>query len=535
MELIQKRWIERLSHIGAALSSEHHVDDLLEQIVLAAQELTGAEGGTLFLVDHDHAQLLWTIVQNDPMGIHFGGSSSAKPDPVIFSPIGLDQTNQACVHAALTGESLHIEDVYDEFDAFDFEGPLRFDAQTGYRTTSMLVVPLTHFEVGIIGVLQLINARDPDGAVVPFSEVAQMLTQSLASMASVAVQNARLFETLHLQFEAFIETIAAAIDTKSAYTAGHVRRVVDLTMHIARAVDADTEVFGDVQFDADALDALRIASWMHDIGKIATPEYVVDKATKLSTIHDRIDLVSARYALAQSQARERHAHAMFTLARGGQWTEQAQEAARQELEGELVQMRDELAFLKSCNAGAEFMSQDRVERLADIATRTVLSVDGLCEPILTQDELYNLGIRKGTLTPEEIQVIRDHAKLSYKMLSSLPFERHLQRVPEIAGGHHERPNGTGYPRGIGGDALSIEARILAVADIFEALTAADRPYKKPTPLSGVARILGSMTAHDELDARIVRLAMQAGVFDDYASREVDPSQHDLVFARDVEP
>lgn len=520
--------IQRLIHIGAQLSSERDLNHLLEMIVDESRRFTGADGGTLFLINEATQSLDWAIIQNESMGVRVGGRSEQAPDHQTFRPIPLggDLSNVAAFVAA-TGQSVNIADVYDEHDEFDFEGPQRFDAQTGYRTQSMLVVPLRHFEGGVIGVLQLINARDlSSGELIKFSPDFEALTASMASQAAVAVKNAQLFDEVEAQFEAFIRTIATAIDEKSPYTSGHVRRVVDLTLRIAHAINrADQGRFAQVSFNEDELKALRVASWMHDIGKIATPEYVVDKATKLSTIFDRIELIQTRYDYIASALEAAALRELLDSPTSSKTTVQAQ------LQAELDALQDELEFIRQCNLGAEFMSDERLERLVSIAQKTYLDARGQRRPRLTPDELENLSIRRGTLTPEEIQIIREHANISYKMLSQLPFTRHLSQVPEIAAGHHEKLNGKGYPRGLSAEELSLQARILAVADIFEALTAADRPYKQPTPLSGVKRILDAMVKDGDLDPDLVEFAMRSGVFDEYAAQEVLAHQRDYAFGQ----
>lgn len=527
--------VNRMVEIGTALSSTREVGVLLEMIVDEARRFTNADGGTLFLVDDTEKVLRWAIIQNETMDIRIGGTSAGLVDEAIFQPIALFEEDGApeldnvatCV--ANTGEAIAIGDVYDEADEFDFEGPLKFDQQTGYRTRSMLVVPLVHFEGGVIGVLQLINARDEDGRSIPFDETFVGLTASLASQAAVAVKNAQLFQELELQFEAFIRTIATAIDAKSAYTAGHVKRVVDIAMSIARAMDRAVDgPFAEKHFSRDEFKALKIASWMHDVGKIATPEYVVDKATKLETIFDRVEIVRLRYQLLHKEAECQMLRAMLAAPDD----KAAASAAQEAFDREVASLKEELSFIETCNLGAEFMADDKIARLEEIASKEAKVGEDVITH-LTEDELYNLSIRKGTLTKEEITVIRDHAKISYRMLVQLPFSRHLANVPEIAAGHHEKLNGKGYPRGLTAEQLSTEARILAVADIFEALTAADRPYKSPTPLSRVKRILDAMVSDGELDPDIVRFAMEAGVFDEYAEREVSEHQRDLVFTQAI--
>ena len=527
--------LERTIAIGMALSSERDLEVLLEMIVTEARRLTGADGGTLFLVDHNRRQLEWAIVQNETMGISFGGKSDGSIDPEQFRPIALDDVHGQPAIANVASYVVHhpdavqIDDVYDEHDAFDFEGPIRFDRETGYRTLSMLVVPLRHFEGGVVGVLQLINARDTSGQSVPFVHHQIAATMALASQGAVAVKNAMLFKELEEQFEAFIRVIATAIDEKSPYTAGHVKRVVDVTMRIARAINRTEQgPYADVRFDEDALKALKIAAWMHDIGKIATPEYVVDKATKLETIFDRIAIVEERFAKLRAVMERDALHAkLHAMERGERPDHASLDAA---LAARCQALDEELAFLRHCNQGAEFMSDDRLARLEQIASTPYISpFDEQTHHKLTHDELDNLRIRKGTLTRAEIDIIRDHARISYVMLQQLPFGRHLKDVPEIAAGHHEKLNGKGYPRGLTAAQLSLPARILAVADIFEALTARDRPYKKPSPLSMVDRILGFMVKDGELDPELVDFARHSGVFDAYARDEVSVEQRDFCF------
>ncbi len=537
LEELQLRMSRNLE-IGMALSSERDVEVLLEMIVDEARRMTSADGGTLFLVDVQAQVLQWAIVQNETMGIAFGGKSAGAINPEHFQPIALfDDTGEAAMenvatYAAHTAEPVRIGDAYDEHDDFDFAGPIRFDEQTGYRTRSIMVVPLCHFEGGVVGVLQLINARDADGESRPFDERDQQAAMGLASQAAVAVKNALLFAELEAQFEAFIEVIASAIDEKSPYTAGHVKRVVDVAMRIAHAInEADDGPFAEVTFSADELKALKIASWMHDIGKIATPEYVIDKATKLETIFDRISIVRERFARIKLAAQHDALLARLALwEQGAQDRESREQAIQEELDETLQELDEELAFIERCNPGKEFMSDELIDRIKAIAQHAYTTSTGEVLEKLTPNEVENLSIRRGTLTSDEIAIIRDHARISYVMLKKLPFSRHLVDVPEIAAGHHEKLNGKGYPRGLTAEQLTLPARILAVADIFEALSARDRPYKKPSPLTMVNRILGFMIKDGELDERVIDFARSSGVFDAYAEAEVSESQRDYHFA-----
>ncbi|QDG53645.1 HD domain-containing protein [Persicimonas caeni] len=528
--------VDHLIQIGTALSTERNLDVLLEMVVDETRRFTRADGGTLFLVDEERGCLDWKIVQNETMGIRIGGTSEEELDEAIFRPIplrkdGRPRLSNVSTWAANTGETANIADVYCEQDEWDFTGPLKFDRETGYRSKSMLVVPLRHHSSGVIGVLQLINAREETGEVVAFGERLEELTASLASQAAVAVRNAQLFTILEEQFEAFIRTIATAIDAKSPYTAGHVRRVVDITLRLADAIDAaDEGPFADVHFDASARKALRVAGWMHDVGKVTTPEWVVDKATKLETIHDRIAEIQTRYEVLERDACIEALQAKLDRVRA-----QGPDADVSDIEARfsdtVAELRAEREFLETCNKGGEFMADEAVERVEAIAQRT-WTTGGHARPLLTDDEVENLCIRKGTLTKDEIQIIRNHARVSLEMLSELPFTPELESVPEIAASHHEKLDGSGYPRGLGAEALSLPARILAVADIFEALTAADRPYKDALPASVVRRILHSMVEDNELDPDIVAFGMHSGVFDAYADEELLEEQRDVDFSED---
>ncbi|MDP6041172.1 MAG: HD domain-containing phosphohydrolase, partial [Candidatus Latescibacteria bacterium] len=324
-------------------------------------------------------------------------------------------------------------------------------------------------------------------------------------------------------FNAFIETTAAAIDEKSPYTAGHVRRVSKLTMMIARGIDqAKDGIWQHIHFTTEELEELRIAAWMHDVGKMTTPEYVVDKATKLETIYDRIKTVKTRYEVFLRDAEIAALNQNVALANDPEREAKCAEIDAA-LEREQAALREELDFVVACNTGSEFMEDEDIHRLENIAART-FEMGGEMLPQLSDNETYNLLIRKGTLTDEERQVINNHAAVSLKMLSQLPFSKTLRRVPEYAGGHHEMLDGKGYPQGLAADQLPLQARILAVADIFEALTASDRPYRKPIPLSQAMEIMGFMVKDGELDSKIVALMEETGVLKKYVEEELNAEQ-----------
>ena len=284
--------LRRLNEIGMALSSvQHNLNALLERILQEARRFTRAEAGTLYLAVDDH--LTFEIIQNDKLQIFVGGSH----DKVDMPPVPINKESVSG-HVAITGEILNIADVYAE-EGPQFEGPRNYDKMTGYHTRSMLVMPMRDHEDQVLGVLQLLNSLSPEtGESVAFSAAEVALIESLASQAAVAINNVRLIQDTEALFESFVQVMATAIDERSPYTGGHIRRVAELTMVMAGAINAcETGYFAEIEFSEEELEELRLAAWMHDIGKITTPEWVVDKPTKLTTIFDRIELLRTRFAL----------------------------------------------------------------------------------------------------------------------------------------------------------------------------------------------------------------------------------------------
>lgn len=519
----------RMVEIGLALSSESDVERIFEMVVDEARRLTHAEAGTLYIVNERDA-LEFAVVQNEPLGLFMGGSGRNRIDlPPVRLHDAEGRPNHANVssHVALTGRSVNIPDVYTA-EGFDFSGTRTYDGTTGFRSRSMLVIPMRNHEARIIGVLQLLNARDASGAPRPFDEDGTGVVASLASQAAVALTNAQLVRDLRQLLESFIQSIAAAIDAKSPYTRGHIDRVVKLTMLLAGAVnDQRSGAFAKVRLDDAELEELRIAAWMHDLGKIVTPEHIVDKSTKLQAVFDRIELVRTRLALVGERMRVRTLERELELLQAGAGPEtlSAMRTMDAELGERLRALCADAAFLEECNRAGEFLSDERLARLRALAER-VDRGDGEELPWLTPDELKHLSVRRGTLTDEERRIVERHAVVTRQILSRLPFPRRLSRVPRFAGAHHEKLNGRGYPEGLSGDALSLQERILAIADVFEALTARDRPYKEPLSLSRALGILGRMRDAGELDPDLYDLFVRERVFATYAATELDAAQLD---------
>ncbi len=525
----QIKHIKQLTSIGLALSAEKNISKLLEMIVDESRDLSNADGGTLYIVDDDKKYLHFEIMQNDTMKTRMGGTSGVEislPKVPLYID-GKPNYSNVSSYTALTGEPVNIPDVY-EAEGFDFTGPRKYDETTGYHSKSMLVIPMKNHENNIIGVLQLLNAKDPEtGEVVAFCTEYVNLIGSLASQAAVALTNTQLIQDLRNLLYAFIKSIATAIDEKSPYTGGHIKRVVTLTMMLAETINNTNKgKFKNVNFNEDEMEELRLAAWMHDVGKITTPEYVVDKSTKLQTIFDRISLIETRFQVIAQLIEDRHLTRKFELLQNGKTSGSEIKQLDKELSGNIKLLQEELDFIKKCNNPGEFLGDDKIEKIKEIANKTY-SFGNMDYQYLTEDEVKNLCIQKGSLTEEERKIIENHATMTLKMLNELPFPPKLANVPEYAAGHHEKLDGSGYPRGLTEKEMSLQSRIMAVADIFEALTARDRPYKKPMKLSQAVKIMGFMKKDRHIDPDIYDLFIESRLFYDYAKEEMNPAQIDI--------
>ena len=515
-DLVQR--LEQLHAIGASLSAERDIHRLLESILTAAKTITRADGGTLYRLTED-GTLRFEIVRTSSLQYYLGGTTGT---PVPFYPIhlkdkdGKPNHSMVAAYAALTGQTVNIADAYTA-DGFDFTGTRNFDKKTGYRSKSFLTVPMANHEREIIGVLQLINAQDPrTGEIVPFSPADQRLAESLASQAAIALTNRMLINQLEQLFESFIAMINTAIDEKSPYTGGHCQRVPALTMMLAEAVNetSDGPLRDFHMTDKDRYE-LKIAGLLHDCGKVTTPVHVVDKATKLETIYDRIHLIDTRFEVLKRDAEI--AMLRDNTAKG-----------KKRWRDFLRQLEEDRSFLRAVNVGGERMREEDVERVRRIAEYRWTDVSGHEAKFLTDDEVKNLTIRAGTLTAEERQIINHHIVATIKMLESLPWPKHLQNVPEYAGGHHERMDGKGYPKGLTREQMSVQARVMGIADIFEALTAKDRPYKKGKTLSESLEILGRFSQNGHIDPELFDVFVRRKVYRRYAETFLDPEQIDEV-------
>jgi HD-GYP domain-containing protein (c-di-GMP phosphodiesterase class II) len=514
--------LEKLIEIGIALSSKMDTEHLLEMILFGAKSITGADGGTLYSIQENTIRM--EIVHSSSLNLWLGGKSK-KPinlPPIIpmYNPDGSPNLSNIVSYSCHKRTPVNIADVYND-SQFDFSGPKKFDKLNNYRSKSFLTVPLYNHENDTIGVLQLINAIDENtGEVIAFDEFSYRFTQAVASQAAIVLTKQHLIDDLELMFESLIHLVATAIDDKSPYTGGHCRRVPELTMMLAEAAhNTDTGYLKNFTMtDADRYE-LKIAGWLHDCGKITTPEYVVDKATKLETIFDRLELVKTRFELLKRDAKIKMLEQKIAKPADREAIETAYQA-------EIKKIEDDFAFIKKSNTGGEFMSAADKERVLSIS-QGKWSLEGETLPVLSQNEVDNLIIERGTLTASERQVINHHIVATIAMLNKIKFPKHLRRVAEYAGGHHEKMDGTGYPNKLTREQMSVQARVMAIADIFEALTAGDRPYKPGKTVSQALSILKKMKEEQHIDPDLYDAFIEKKIYLQYAQKFLSPGQIDV--------
>lgn len=512
-----------LVHVGIELSTEKDTTKLLEKILLASKRLSHADGGTIYGVTADK-KLKFDTLFNDSLGLLMGGSSG-KPIPFpgipIFTEEGEINTANLVAHSAAIQEVINIEDVYAITD-YDLSGPRNMDKKTGYHTQSVLCLPMTNHEGDLNGVLQLINAQDGD-KVIPFEPGVEKSIRALASLAAVALTNRQLIDSMENLFQSFTRLIAQAIDEKSPYTGGHCRRVPELTMMIADAVCQHEEgPLQDFDMTEEDKNELSIAGWLHDCGKIAKPDHVMDKAKKLECVFDRIEMLKTRFEIAKRDVE------LDYLRKINVASEAEKNTLQQAMQEAIEKITDDYLYIEKTNTGGEFMTPEAQQRVAEIGHSHTIQLNGESHPLLTDEEIYNLQVQRGTLNNEERQIINRHMDITISMLESLPFPKHLQRVPEYAGGHHEKMDGTGYPKGLTRDQMSVPARMMAIADIFEALTASDRPYKPAKKISECLKIMGFMCKDEHIDADLFNIFVKKKVYQQYAEEFLSESQIDEV-------
>ena len=538
-----------------SINSENTLEELLERILLEAKKISNADGATLYTLGDD-TRLHFSIIINDTLKVHMGGSSTKqvniRPLDIYNNESGEPNTKNVCVNAFNKRKIINIPDVYLSQE-FDFSGTLSFDEKNNYETHSILTVPLTNIRDDCIAVMQLINAKDETGKSIPFSPSVQRSVEIISMHASILVENNRLLLEHRKVLESLIELVARAIDTKSPYTGAHCQRVPVITKMLASAaVIASDGPFKDFELSDDQWYALHLASWLHDCGKVTTPEYIMDKATKLETVHNRIHEIRTRFEVLRRDAQIKYLEAKIE-------NPEKESEYKQIYENNVKELNDDFAFLARCNIGSSALTDLGIERIKKIAQKTYLrtfdrslglsrgelnrtdieedkkvpAVEYLLEDRAehmfggyNRGEVYNLSIRVGTLTPEERAKINDHVRVTLEMLKAIPFPEHYKDVVEYAASHHERVDGKGYPRGLTKEQMSIPARIIAIADVFEALSSTDRPYKKIKKLSEIIATMNDMSKNGHIDPDLFQLFLSSGVYREYAKEYMLPEQFD---------
>jgi HD-GYP domain-containing protein (c-di-GMP phosphodiesterase class II) len=550
-----------------SMAAEQDRLKLLRQILLGGQRICNCDAASLY-IKTEHDSLRFTLVTN---AVDLLDREIPLHDPVT----GTANTQYVATYAALHNSTVRIDDVYRE-TRFDLSGTRLYDARTGYRSISMLTVPMSPRNGEVVGVLQFINALDAEtGNVIPFREEIVSFVEALAAQSAVALDNYNLLEAQRGLLDATIRMIAGAIDAKSAYTGGHCERVPELAIMLAEAAhEARDGPLAGFRFDTpEEWQEFRIGAWLHDCGKVTTPEYVVDKSTKLETLYNRIHEIRTRFEVLLRDARIEQMQALLD----GQDPAEAERA----FETRKAELLENFAFIAQCNIGSEAMAAEDMERVRRIAQQTwwrhfddrlglsreealriarsehrelpvreSLLADKpqhriprpasaalderygfrmtVPEHLYDFGEVYNLCVQRGTLTEEERFKINEHIIQTIVMLEQLPLPKHFRRIPEYAGTHHETLSGSGYPRGLDKDQLSIPARIMAIADIFEALTATDRPYKKGKTLSESIEILARFKERNHIDPDLFDLFLRSGIYRRYAEVFLRPEQIDEV-------
>jgi HD-GYP domain-containing protein (c-di-GMP phosphodiesterase class II)/ribonuclease BN (tRNA processing enzyme) len=509
--LLSEHKFEEIMKINLAFTSQHDKKKLLEEILTLTRKLTNADAGTLYIKSKDEKNLDFKVVQNSTLKIKLNDikDSDNWPSLPIYLDDGTENNKMVAVVCANEKRIINILDVY-KTRKYKFDGTKKFDNTTKYRSKSMLVIPLINHENDVIGVLQLIN-KMKNNEIITFDKFDEKVISSLSSQAAMALTNMQLLDSLEEFLNAFVSTIAKAIDAKSPYTKDHILKVEKIALLIANAINSDETIYKNIKYSDNDYKQIALAAWMHDIGKISMPDYVLDKATKLEKIYDRIDLIEQRFELIKKDKEIEYLK---------------KQISQEEFDKSIEELTNYTTFIKRINLGGEFMDDKDLLKLEKISKLTYKK-DNIKTPLISSDEYYNLSIRKGTLTKEEIDIIKNHAQLSLDMISGLPFPKKYKDVLNIACNHHEKLNGTGHPRGLSKENITLEDRIMILSDIFEALTSSSRPYKKAMKLSTVKNILQNMYEKDELDKDLTEFFFNHDVFKQYSNEALNPEQLDL--------
>jgi HD-GYP domain-containing protein (c-di-GMP phosphodiesterase class II) len=512
--------LQELNAIGVRLSAERDLPALLELILTTARAITHSDAGSLYLVEddgHGRRRLRFILAQNDSV-------------PVPFQSFTLPLDHQSVAgHVALSGHPLALEDAYALPPGATFRINRTFDQQVGYRTKSMLVVPMKTPQQQIIGVLQLINCKADRRQRLTSSEAVEQetrpfgsgyadLASSLASQAAVALENSRLYASIQALFEGFVKASVSAIESRDPTTSGHSFRVAELTVGLAEVVDrASAGRFARTRFTADEIKEIRYASLLHDFGKVGVREDVLVKAKKLAPQH--LELIRRRVESIRHGLELRYSQQKieYLLHKGRERFAEHAEFLDAELTAFVAELEAGLARVLEANEPT-VMPKDVAAAIQRVALQTFEDQVGRHRPIITPDEARVLVIPRGSLTPEERKQIESHVVHTYRFLAQIPWTRELRNVPAIAGSHHEKLDGSGYPSGVRAEDIPLQSRMMTIADIYDALTAGDRPYKRAMPVEHALDILRHETNAGAIDADLLDLFVDARVFARTAAR-----------------
>ena len=552
-----ERQLEILSVAGAELSKEQDQTSALALILYTARNLTNADAGTVYSVSeeyHDYqfnpGELKSKHLVFEELHTESKNDFKTRPDwpPVPMEIDGKPNEANVCAYCANTGSILNIPDVYNE-EGFDFQGAKNYDANNNYRSKSMLVLPLRDHENEINGVLQLINRQAADGRSVPFTRHDQTIVQAMSYQAAISLTTQTLLRAQIELFNSFVRVLAEGLGEKSPYTYGHINRVAELSFDLAKSIDQWQEgMYKQVRFNQYQLDEIQQSGWMHDIGKLTTPEHVVSKPIKLFVLSDRFETIIERF-----NAKLKDVEISYLNEKISGLEKNAPPEYFTKIETEKNRKKEDLIndlkVLNRTNTGGEFLedkkrdlviryNQETFDQMihADkslvMGENRITSVNLLESPakasLVDEEEKQFLLISKGTLSNEERMVINDHADRSWRWLMKLPFPKKMMKLPLYAAAHHETLKGTGYPNRLKDHELPIQSRIIAVADIYEALTANDRPYKTPMKLSQALDILGKMVIDYDLDAEVVKIFLKSGLYKKYAEQFLDKEQIETI-------
>lgn len=474
---------KKILNIGINLSTGRDRNEILASILESGMEITNCDASTLYLYEDN--QLTFKIMKTLSLGISRGVDGEAITD---MPPVAMREEN-VCAYTAIHREIVNIPNVYDS-DRFDFSGPKQYDALTGYHTESQLVIPLENNENDLIGVLQLINAKDKEGKIIPFDKQYDIIIRSLGSMAAIELTNLTYMEELKAQLYSFVEALTTVLDERSPYNASHTRNVAKYSKILA---DYISEMYrkgeSEEYFDHDRKDKLFLAALLHDIGKIVVPLEVMDKATRLG---ERLEKIEERFQFLETLYE-------VDMLRG--------RITEEEYENQIADLKSELEFIHKMNV-VSYLDDANYQHVCSLAEKKHIKENGEVTKYITKEETDCLSIRQGTLTIEEREVMKNHVVVTEKILSKVRFNKNFAIVPKWAASHHEFLNGTGYPKQLTAKELDLETRILTVADIYDALTAI-RPYKTAIPDGKSISMLQNMAKEGKVDGQIVEWLSKA--------------------------